>query len=127
MRFAVRLWQASRHIETIHKTRSNNNNMRKEKETKTQSRDQQCILSVLTLLINSLFLAFTFFIFFFQHLLSEALSEVAAKASTNCGPAFVMSFPCYAKGVERRATAISSSKVASGKWKQMKGKRSIKM
>ena len=34
MRFAVRLWQASRHIETILKTRSNNNNMRKEKETK---------------------------------------------------------------------------------------------
>ena len=62
-----------------------------------------------------------------QHLLSEALSEVAAKASTNCGPAFVMSFPCYAKGVERRATAITSSKMASGKWKQMKGKRSIKM
>lgn len=62
-----------------------------------------------------------------QHLLSAALSEVAAKASTNSGPAFVMSFPCYAKGVERRASAITSSKVASGKWKQMKGKRSIKM
>lgn len=101
--------------------------MRKEKETKNQSRDQQYILSVLTLLTNLLFLALTFFIFFFQHLLSEALSEVAAKASTNCGPAFVMSFPCHAKGVERRATAISSSKVASGKLKHMKGKRSMKM
>jgi len=67
--------------------------VRKEKETKNQSSDQQYILSVLTLLTNLLFLALTFFIFFFQHLLSEALSEVAAKASTNCGPAFVMSFP----------------------------------
>jgi len=62
-----------------------------------------------------------------QQLLSAALSEVAAKASTNCGPAFVMSFPCIAKGVERRATTITSTKMAGGKWKQMKGKRSMKM
>ena len=73
------------------------------------------------------YLFFSFVSLGVQHLLSAALSDVAAKASTNCGPAFVMSFPCYAKGVERRATAVTSSKVASGKWKQMKGKRSIKM
>ena len=65
--------------------------------------------------------------FFLQHLLSAALSEVAAKASTDPGPAFMMSFPCCAKGVERRATTITSTKVASGKWRPIKGKRSLKM
>lgn len=80
-----------------------------------------------TITVDECVVLFFFFSLGVQHLLSAALSEVAAKASTNCGPAFIMSFPCYAKGVERRASAITSSKVASGKWKQMKGKRSIKM
>ena len=65
--------------------------------------------------------------FFCQQLLSATLSEVAAKASVHPGPAFVMSFPCFVKGVERRSALVTSTKVASGKRRQLKGKKPIKM
>lgn len=64
----------------------------------------------------------------FQHLLSSALSEVAARASANPGPAFQMSFPCKAKESEQRATtAGTSGKASSGKRKEIRGKKSLKM
>ncbi|XP_022782202.1 lysosomal-trafficking regulator-like isoform X2 [Stylophora pistillata] len=62
------------------------------------------------------------------HLLSSALSEVAARASANPGPAFLMSFPYRAKESERRATTSGTvGKAAIGKGKKIRGKMSLKI
>ena len=66
-------------------------------------------------------------VFFFQQLLSAALSKVAEKSSVNPGPAYVLSLSFSVKGVGRNTSDVSSTKWVIGRSTQAKGKRSPKM